>query len=256
MPTVRELYESLANRYPEELRADWDNDGLMVAEDPDREVNRVLCTLDVTDEAIDYAIANHFDVIVSHHPLLFRPLKGLHYQDPTAKKVFRLIANKISVFSFHTRLDAADGGVNDQFARCLGLSNVVPLAWEGEKIGRVGELEFALDCNAFASFVKKTLHADRVLYATAGGLVKKVAICGGDGKDFVKAAKAAGADSYLTGQLSYNIMEESSEIGLNLFEAGHFFTEHFICAYLSLIIMKEFTQVRTAYFDSNRIKSL
>ena len=81
-------------------------------------------------------------------------------------------------------------------------------------------------------------------------------MCGGDGKDFIKAAKAAGADSYLTGQLSYNIMNESDYIGMNLFEAGHFHTEDFICSYLTLLILKEFTNVKTGYFNCNRIKSV
>ena len=256
MPTVDELYKYLNEKFPENLRCDWDNDGLMVATDPSREVYRVLCSLDVTDECVDYAIENKFDVIVSHHPMIFKPLKGVNYLDPVARKTIRLIKNDISVMSFHTRLDAAPGGVNDLFAKLLGLTDVVPFGTDGEMVGRIGTLEAPVERTAFASFVKKTLNAERVLYSAGDSDVHRVALCGGDGKDFVKAAKLAGADSYVTGQLSYNIMEESNYFGLNMFEAGHFFTEDFVSAYLSHLILGRFTQTQTEYFSSNRVMAV
>ena len=236
MPTVDQLYKYLDSKFPDTLRCDWDNDGLMVADDPDREVMRVLCTLDVTEDAVDYAIANNFDVIVSHHPMIFRPLKAVNYADPIAKKTMKLLKNGISVMSFHTRLDAASGGLNDIFAKLMGLSDIGTITMDGEPIGRIGTIPTPLACSDFASGAKKALGAERILYASA--------------------AKAAGADSYLTGQLSYNIMNESDYIGMNLFEAGHFHTEDFICSYLTLLILKEFTNVKTGYFNCNRIKSV
>ncbi len=256
MPRVCELYEFLNSKYPSAYSCSWDNDGLMLADDPDREVIRVLCTLDVTDEAINYAIDNNYDVIVSHHPMIFKPLGHISYADPIGKKVMKLLKHKISVMSFHTRLDAAPGGLNDVFANLLGLTDVELLECDGEAIGRIGTLTAAQTCAEFATFVKKKISAERVLFAQSSGAVRRVAICGGDGKDFVKAAKVKGADSYLTGQLSYNIMEEADEIGLNLFEAGHFATEDFICSYLTLLILKKFTQVQTGYFNSNKIKAI
>ncbi len=256
MPTVEQLYKFLNGKFPPELRCEWDNDGLMLADDPNREVLRVLCSLDVTDETVQHAIDNNFDVIITHHPMIFKPLKGLNYADPVSRRIFRLMEHKISVMSFHTRLDAAPGGLNDIFAKLIGLEDVTMLAADGESVGRIGTLENPMAANEFASFIKKTLQADRVLWASADLPVKRVAVCGGDGKDFVRAAKAAGADSYLTGQLSYNIMQEAADLGLNLFEAGHFHTEDFICGYLTLLILKEFTQVKTGYFNCNRVKSL
>ena len=256
MPRVCELYEFLNSKFPSSYSCEWDNDGLMLADDPGREVIRVLCTLDVTDEAIDYAIEHCYDVIVSHHPMIFKPLKSVSYADPVGRKVLKLLRHRISVMSFHTRLDAAPGGLNDVFANLLGLTDVTVLECDGEAIGRIGTLPEEYTCATFAAFAKKTVSAERVLFSEAGGAVRRVAICGGDGKDFVKAAKAAGADSYLTGQLSYNIMEEAGSIGLNLFEAGHFATEDFICSYLTLLILKKFTQVQTGYFNSNNIKAI
>jgi len=254
MPKVSELYEFLESKYPREYSCEWDNDGLMVCANPSREVIRVLCALDVTDEVIKYAIDNDFDVIVSHHPLIFKPLRAMNPADPVARRVLTCLAHNITVMSFHTRLDAAPGGLNDIFAKLLGLENVVPFEADGERIGRIGTLPAAVNCPDFASSVKKALKAERVLYTSDSGVVHRVAICGGDGKDFVKAAKSAGADSYLTGQLSYNLMADASALGLNLFEAGHFHTEDFVCSYLSLLILKEFTQVQTSYYGSNPVK--
>lgn len=256
MPSVQELYEFLSSKFPKSYSCDWDNDGLMVCTNPGREVVRVLCTLDVTDSAVDYAISNNFDVIVSHHPLIFSPLKCVSAADAKSRRIMKLISHNISVMSFHTRLDAAPGGLNDVFAKLMGLSDVETVVADGEAVCRIGTLANPTTCAEFAAFAKKTLGAERVLYAESGMPVHRVAVCGGDGKDFVKAIKAAGADSYITGQLSYNIMEEASEIGLNMFEAGHFFTEDFIVGYLTLLILKEYTQVQTAYFGSNLIKAV
>ncbi len=254
MPNVIELYECLNTKFPTSYSSEWDNDGLMLSDDPKREVRRVLCTLDVTDEAVEYAISNDYDVIVSHHPLIFKKLDSLSATDAKSRRIMKLLSNKISVLSFHTRLDAAPGGLNDVFAKLLGLTDVSTVVSNGEAICRIGTLSVAESPAEFAAFVKKTLKSERVLYAESGEVVKRVAICGGDGKDFVKAVKAAGADSYLTGQLSYNIMEEASDIGLNLFEAGHFHTEDFITSYMTLVILKEYTQVQTGYFNSNLVK--
>lgn len=256
MPKVYELYEYLNSKFPKSYSCKWDNDGLMLCDNPEREVVRVLTTLDVTDEAVDYAIANGYDVIVSHHPMIFKGVDSLDYNNPLALKIFKLIKNKISIMSFHTRLDAAPGGLNDIFAGLLELTDVTTVEADGEAICRIGTLTYPKSCAEFASILKKTLKAERILYAEGGGVVKRVALCGGDGKDFVKAVKAAGADSYVTGQLSYNIMEESNYFGLNMFEAGHFYSEDFISGYLSLLILKQYTQVKTGYFDSNRIKAV
>ncbi len=256
MPKVYELYEWLNSKFPTDYSCSWDNDGLMLSDDSEREVLRVLATLDVTDEAVDYAISNGYDVIVSHHPMLFKGINALRCDNPLARKIFKLQKNKISVMSFHTRLDAAPNGLNDILAGLLGLTDISTVEVDGEAVCRIGTLSYPKSCAEFASFAKKTLQAERILYSEGNGVVNRVAICGGDGKDYVNAVKAAGADSYITGQLSYNIMEESNYIGLNMFEAGHFYSEDFICGYLSLLILKEYTQVKTGYFNSNRIKAV
>ena len=119
--TVKELYEKFIAILPEDEMEDWDNDGLMCSPDGERQVRRALISLDVTEEIVDYAIEWNFDLIISHHPLIFRPIKKVTDDNHVSRKVVKLIANGISVFSFHSRLDKASGGVNDRLANILGI---------------------------------------------------------------------------------------------------------------------------------------
>lgn len=243
--TIRELYGVLDARYPVTYRADWDRDGVMCSADLDAEVQRVLCTLDVTEAAVEKAIDCGANVIVSHHPLIFHPLGEITPEDPVAKRVIRLLAAGISVLSFHTRADAAPGGVNDLLASAIGLLDAVPFA---EGIGRVGYLPAAIRPAELAHQVKGILGAPAVLLGDSGRLALRVAVMGGSGKGEVTAALAAGADTFLSGRLSYETVNEAKELGINLLEAGHFYTEALFPRYLA----EEFSRMGLAaeYFDS------
>lgn len=252
--TVNELYRHLDEAYPVTLREEWDNDGLMLSPDGTSAVKRVLLTLDVTEAAADYAIANGYDCIVSHHPLIFRPLSSLTTENAVTRKCLKLLKSGVSVFSFHTRLDTVAGGVNDALAEKFGLSEVAPF---GEnRMGRIGNLSFSMTAEQFASFVKKALAADGVLLASAGREVRRVAVLGGDGKSGVAEAFAAGADTFVSGRIGYNIMAEARENGMNLVEAGHYFTEAPVLAYLEKRIRSFIPEAEIGYFTSNNLKLL
>ena len=130
--TVNELYKKLVARLPDSLAESWDNDGLMVCPDGDAPVRRVLLALDVTETVVDFAIENRFDLILTHHPLIFRPLSSLTEDTTVGRKVIKLIKSGIAVISFHTRVDRVDGGVNDVLADLLELSEVEPLGELGK----------------------------------------------------------------------------------------------------------------------------
>ncbi len=251
---VKELYEKLSDAVPEELRESWDNDGLMCCADTTSEVNNVLIALDVTEEIVDYAIERNFDLIISHHPLIFTPITRITEDMHVARKIIKLITNNVSVFSFHTRLDKVKGGVNDILAGILGLTEVTSFG-EGD-MGRIGILTEDYDLEQFADVVKMSLGADAVRIADAYNPVKRVALVGGDGKSFVKDAIEAGADTYLSGRISYNIMEEASEMGINLIEAGHYFTEYPVTSYLSKLVASIDGNAYIEIADSNMIKSI
>ena len=251
---VKELYERISLVIPENLRESWDNDGMMCCADSSNEVNNVLISLDVTEEIVDYAIERNFDLIISHHPLIFTPITRFTEDVHTARKIIKLITNNVSVFSFHTRLDKVSGGVNDILAGILGLTDVKSFG-EGE-MGRIGTLKEDYDLEQFADLVKMSLGADAVRIADAYNPVKRVALVGGDGKSFVKDAISEGADTYLSGRISYNVMEEAAEMGINLIEAGHYFTENPVTGYLAHLVSSIDGNAYIEIADSNMIKTI
>lgn len=250
--TVKELYENLCEYIPEELSEQWDNDGIMCCPDSSCEVKSVLVALDVTEEIVDYAIERNFDLIISHHPLIFRPLGEITEENPVSRKIIKLISNNVSVFSFHTRADKVKGGVNDSLCELLGIADAVPFGEGG--LGRVGELATECELDEFTDLVKTKLSAEGVRVSDGYNAVKRVAVVGGDGKDFVSDAIAAGADTYISGRISYNVMEEASERGINLIEAGHYYTEFPVTSYFADLVGKFDANIYVEIADSNMIK--
>lgn len=230
--TVQDLFCALEAKIPKNLSCEWDHDGLTVCPDRNKTVEKVTVALDVTDRVIDEAIANGSNVILSHHPMIFHPIFSVTDSDFVMRKVLKLLHHGISVMSFHTRLDAVSGGVNDTLATLFDLQTPVSFGNPGEEIGRIGTLRTEMPLKAFATLVKEKLHADSVTYSGSRS-VYKVAILGGSGKDDVEAAFLAGADTFLTGELRYDQINDAPDQGMNLVEAGHFFTEDPVCAVLA-----------------------
>ena len=234
--TVRELYEMLSDRIPEDLREEWDNDGIMCCADDLASVNRVLVTLDVTEEIVDYAIDNGFDLILSHHPLVFKPIKSIDPENHVSRKLIKLIKAGVSVVSLHTRADKVRGGVNDCLARMLGLLDVE--VFGDDCLGRIGHLERETSLEEFAARVKSALGIEKVMVSDAYNPVYSVALVGGDGKGYIGEAIENGADTYLSGRIGYNTMEEAAEMGINLIEAGHYATEFPVTKFFSNLLLK------------------
>lgn len=250
--TVREVYSRLEERIPASLRESWDNDGLMCCSDDSRKVRRALVTLDVTEEVVDYAVANDFDLVLSHHPLIFRPLGALNEDSHVARKVIKLIKNDVAVISLHTRADKVEGGVNDTLAEILGIKDTVPFG-EGD-LGRIGSLDEEYTMEDFAYMLRTTLGAEGIMVADAYIPIQRVAVVGGDGKGYVGAALAAGADTYISGNIGYNVMAEAGEMGINLIEAGHFFTEQPVTTFFQSLLMRMDPDMYVEILDSNLIK--
>lgn len=252
--TTRELYRILNEKFPTSLSCDWDNDGLMCCPDGNRQVRRVLLTLDVTAEAVEKAIETKCDLILSHHPLIFKGIKSLDGATPISAKAIELIQNGIAVMSFHTRLDAAEGGVNDVLAALLGLSDITPFGEEA--IGRLGSLPEEMTAENFARKVKEVLHAPFVQLADAGISVRRVAVLGGSGSDDVEAAKAAGADTYVSGELKYHQLTDAPEEGINLITAGHFHTEFPVCEILKKLLAEIDPSIETEIYENYKIQTI
>lgn len=252
--TVRELYEHFEKIIPASLREEWDNDGLMCSADTSRNVHRVLVSLDVTEEIVDYAIETGFDLIISHHPLIFKPISAVTDSVGTSRKIIKLLESGISVFSFHTRADKVSGGVNDRLSDLLGIFDTKPFG-EGN-LGRIGNIDEQTSFEDFVYRVKQQTGADVVKYSDGLNPVRVVAVVGGDGKDFVKSAIEAGADTYVSGRIGYNVMEEAAELGINLIEAGHYFTEQPVTEFFRQIVLEFCPDTYVELASSNTIKFL
>ena len=252
MITIKELYEKFSERIPKELSEAWDNDGLMCCADGSALPKRVLVTLDVTEDVVDYAIESDFDLIISHHPLIFRPLGAITEDNHVARKIIKLLANGISVFSFHTRADKVSGGVNDTLSDLIGILNTRSFG-EGD-LGRIGNIDEGISIEDFAARIKLSLGADAIRYSDALNTVKRVAVVGGDGKDYIKSAISEGADTFVSGRIGYNIMEEAAEMGINLIEAGHYFTEQPVTEFFRELVMDFEPDAYVEIVSSNNIK--
>ncbi len=251
--TVGELYAALDRRIPRSLSCSWDNDGLSCCPDPSAPVKGIVVAMDATEEAVSLAVETGCNVILTHHPLLFKGLKAVAGADVNSRKVIAMIRAGISSMAFHTRLDAIEGGVNDILAARLGLVDVIPFGDDDNSakmpIGRIGTLPETVSLARFADAVKAALalpdslgtahteHMTAVMptltYADGGRPVSRVAVLGGSGQDDVDAAVAAGADTYVTGDLRYHQLCDAPDNGINLIAAGHFFTEFPVCIYLA-----------------------
>lgn len=253
--TVSELYQFLDARLPRALSCEWDNDGLMCCPDPTREVKRVLLALDITEAIVDEAVEKGCDVILSHHPLVFRPVRALTPEGGVPRKLIRLVQNGISAMSFHTRLDAVTGGVNDVLAAALGLLNISAFGPEGEQMGRIGSLSAPMSLDAFAEQVKKTLGAPFVLVSGAGE-VSRVAVLGGEAGDFIGTAESAGADVLVGGRLGYHAMTDAPESKIALVEAGHYYTERPVLSALAAMVKDADGGIETVIAESGNIRAI
>ena len=252
--TVKELYQKFSERIPDSLREPWDNDGIMCCADGTAEIYRALVTLDVTEEIVDYAIERGFDLIVSHHPLIFKPISSIDEENHVSRKLIKLLCSGVSVFSFQTRADKLVGGVNDRLADILGMYETE--AFGDGDLGRVGNIDEPMELQDFAYRVKQLINSDVIRYVDGYSDVHRVAVVGGDGKGYVKAAIAAGADTYISGRIGYNVMEEAAEMGINLIEAGHFFTEQHITEFFRELIIDFDPNIYVEIADSNLIKTI
>ena len=249
--TVQTIAEALNRIAPPRLAEEWDNVGLLVGE-PNSEVKRILVCLDVSLAAIERAIYLGAEMIVSHHPMIFRPIKNVRLDLPLGRRLKALIKNDIAVFAAHTNLDSAEGGVNDVLAARLGLTDVKPLDQSSEELtlGRLGRLETEMSAREFAGHVKRVLRADFVRLIDAGDFsIKKVGICGGAGAEFISKAKFYGADAFVTGDVKYHEAQAAVDNGIHVIDAGHFATEYPIVEVLAQKIRAEFEQLDVIVFD-------
>jgi dinuclear metal center YbgI/SA1388 family protein len=250
--TTHELSRALRDKIPAHMACDWDNDGIMCLPDPDRTVQRVLIVLDITDDAVAHAIAQGYDAIVSHHPLIFKGIKHLTPDDIITRRLIKLCRADITALSFHTALDAMDG-VNDRLAAQLGLTDITSFGSEEYPVGRVGDLPQAMSAEVFAAHVAAVLGCTAVTVGAPDVTARRVAVIGGSGEDDIPAAIAAGADTMVTGEAGYHYVLDAAAMGFDVMTAGHFFTEQSTLAMLQELIAAIDPTIKADIYNTNRM---
>ena len=219
---LREIIDSIESVAPRSAQEEWDNSGMQVG-DTGREIQSVLLTTDVTPEVVDEAVMLGCQLIVSHHPLLFHGLKQVCGQTPQARVVEQAIKHDIAIYSAHTSLDCAPGGINTRLAEKLGLSDIQPLTENG--LGAVGRLPKSTTYLGFIGQIRDVLGATYVRYTRPEKeQVETVALCGGAGAEFIGAAIEQGADVYITADCKYHVFQDA-EGRIGLIDIDHWISE-------------------------------
>lgn len=259
MLKVKDIVDALERFAPPTLAQPWDNVGLMVG-NLDQRVTTVFVCLDVTSDNVQRAIDCGADLIISHHPLIFTSVNRIVEQDVTGSILRNLIRHDISVYSAHTNLDEADGGMNDALAQGLDLVDIRKFYQEEcvdesgkplDNIGRVGRLEAPMAMEDFVAFVGNTLGCQSIRsVGSPDDVIQTVAVCSGSGGSGIYSAYHAGADVYVTSEIKHHEAQLAFELGINLIDAGHFETENIICGFMTEFLEREFEELNVIPSDA------
>lgn len=215
---VADIIESFA---PLDTQESWDNAGLSIGS-PEAEVKGIMVGFDCTPALIEEAVAAGCNMVVTHHPLIFKGVKKINPDTFLGATIISAIKNDIVVYAAHTNADKAADGVSRLMADKLGLTGTTPLGEDG--LGAVGDLPQAMDSKAFIEMVKKTFGLPAVRCSKPLPTpVLRVAMCGGSGGSMIEDARCAGADAYLCGDLSYHSF--FTDPGFMLLDVGHYESE-------------------------------
>lgn len=230
MAKVKDFYGYLNSIAPFETQEDWDNSGMLVG-DMNAEVKKAAVVLDITHEEIKKAKAIGADLIISHHPVIFNPIKSV----TKGSVPYELVANSINALCCHTPLDIADGGTNDSLAELLGIN----VTRADDPILRLGTVE-PTTAQELAGKIANTLNT-KVRYADAGKTIKKIAICTGAGCSLIEAAGEI--DAFITGDASHHNFLDCVQAGITLIAAGHYETEIVVVPVLVKKLQAQFPDI-------------
>ena len=240
--TVQTVLSAVNQLAPKRFAEDWDNVGLLVC-------------LDVRDENISQAVEIGAQLIVSHHPLIFRKMSDVRLDKPLGRHIARLIKSDIAVIAAHTNLDKASGGVNDVLANQLGLVDVKIPDDEEISFVRLGRLQTPMTAADFARHVKKSLNVANVRLVDAGDfMIERVGLCSGAGADFILNAQFHGAQAFVTGDVKYHEAQAAVENKIHVVDAGHFATEYPIVHELANYLRDELKNFDIKIFEDDKPK--
>lgn len=214
-----DLMESIA---PKSLALEYDNVGLLIAPDHDR-IETVLVALDLTVDVAREAVDGGYDLVLTHHPIFWDPVKSFSATDFDTAAAYTLIRHGVGHFAAHTNLDACEGGVNDVLASILGLTDVRPLP--PENLGRIGILPKSVHFSEFAAMCDRQLQTKGRFVGDPAKTVSRIAVIGGSGGGDVDEVYRAGCDGFVTGEMKHHQALRASYLGLSCCVLGHYETE-------------------------------
>jgi dinuclear metal center YbgI/SA1388 family protein len=252
MPLVSDITQFLGNFAPLALAESWDNVGLLVG-DATRPVRRVMTCLTVTPDVVAEAIGWHAELIVSHHPMLFKPVQKLVATDPQGAMLLRLIESGVAIYSPHTAFDSARGGINQQLASLFSLSDIQVLRTkviavvqsEGvDGAGRYGNLAEAMSLAEVCAITKEKLRVSQLQFVgDPQRTIRRLAIACGAAAEFIPDALHAGCEALLVGEARFHDCLRARDCGLALILPGHYATERPAVEQLAVLLQQTFTNL-------------
>lgn len=260
MPTLQDVLVLLDQLAPPDLAESWDNPGLQVG-DLSQAIDKVCVSLDPTMEAVRTSLKQHAQLLLTHHPLIFKPLSCFGIHSYPANVILEAAGAGISIVAVHTNLDMAAGGMNDILAEELQLREVSVLEETDGKtgcgLGRIGELLSPVLLSSFVEQIKRTLGTGRLrLVGSPEKSIHRVAVVGGAGGGLVREAFQKHADLLLTGDVSHHHALEARMLGLALVDGGHFLTERLglrrFAGFLQEALKNRGWEVEVVFFKEER----
>jgi len=251
---VRDITDAIEAFAPLSLQESWDNSGLVIGS-PEDTVEGVLVGFDCTQELIQEAIDKGCNMVVTHHPLIFRGLKSIDPRDPVGAAVIKAVKNGVAIYAAHTSADKVIRGVSGDMARKLGLANVSVLEPDGEGtgLGCIGNFPLPMSAEEALRHVQKAFGLGLIRHSKPiQGLISRVAVLGGSGGGDIPAAIAAGAQLYITADVSYHNF--FTREGFMVMDIGHFESEvGIVDIFLSEIRKKfpNFASYKSAVLDGS-----
>jgi len=243
--TVGEIYDYIDRIAPFNNQDKTDNAGLLIG-DYSAEVKKLLVCLDVTNKVVAEAVGKGSDLIVSHHPLMHRPVSKTAIDDP----FHALVRSNINYIAAHTNFDVAVGGIADQMLEKMGFPKseivIIPFNPDGSGFGRIIELGSPVSAKDLAEKCKAAFGCKAVRYVDSGKPISIIGVTSGCAEESVEAALRAGCDAFICGEVSHDKILFAADYGLTLIEAGHFHTEDIFCDDLVERLKSQFREIQVA----------
>lgn len=240
-----EIIEILKGLAPEEWACDWDNPGLLAGRS-DKEVKKIYIALDATDQVVEESVQAGADMLLTHHPLIFKAIKKVNDQNFITRRLVKLIQADISYYAMHTNFDAAPGCMADLGAALLGLKDCAPLELMGQVesgeqvipygIGKTGRLEAPVTVRTLAAQVKEAFGLPFVVVygqQLLDEVVEQVSICPGAGGSEIEGALSCGSQALVTGDISHHQGIDSAARQMAVIDGGHYGLEHVFISFMA-----------------------